>query len=901
LATGSIGYHRVVAPGTNLGSPANRFVGRKAEADALANLVTRHRLVTVTGPPGVGKTRLAIEVAQGFGDRFDEIWFCDLAATATAADVLGVVVQTLGIIERSDADVIRLVSSELAHRGRILLLLDNAEHVVDAVAPLAADLAARTPECRILVTSREVLRASGETMFEVGALAPDEAVALFLERAASARPGYAPDGDEVAIVRELAAALDQLPLAIELAAARMRALGPRDVLAKLSRRFELLVDRGRGATGRQATLRSAIDWSWDLLPGSEQAVLAQCAVFATPFTPEAAEAIVRPPGGESVLDALQSLVDKSLLSFDVGPSGAGRYRLLVSIKQYAEEQLAALATKDAVGTRHAAYYLERNRAVVARFRSPAPREVWGDFDELLAVHHHAVAARDVRVALAAAATLAVYYQARGRAAELGAVLDDAIELARATPAEDREARRLLARAYLERGRARNTILHGLDGWGDLETARDLADDLGDRCIVGRARVLLGTRLFHDGRYAESRVELEETLVYIGEDDREARIVLLLILAHAEHQLGEPLAAHLHGEEAMRLAPAIDDPGLERHVANSLGALELQGGRLDEARRHLRRALELAREHGDRVAEPSTLYFLALAELDAGRPQAAGELAEEALAIGRRFGVGREAPWLLLVLAERFESESRTAEAIEAAESSLRLSQERSLTPVEAMAEARVAVFRARAGRFEEAKLAIDRAEARDLEDTIAAFVAAHAGLVHIELAGSERRAGRAAKAAAHETEARRRLAQAMPFAARAASVRIPVRSLEHAVAAGPVLRDREAPAPASPYELEEQGWWFQPPGQHRVSLDRRRSLRLLLARLIQQQRGTPGVAVPVLELFRAGWPGSDSDAELAIRRVHSAVWTLRRLGLRDLIVTIDDGYAFDRTLSIVIA
>ncbi|MBV8530991.1 MAG: helix-turn-helix domain-containing protein [Candidatus Eremiobacteraeota bacterium] len=343
--------------------PATRLIGRAREVAAAAALLANHRLLTLVGAGGVGKTRVAIELARGEGLRFcDGRRFVDLAALSDPCAVISTVAAALGISSRVAPTVDSV--AEFLQQRRALVILDNCEHVLDGAAHLARAVLRRSGESCILATSREPLRTDGEAVFEIpvldcpppdAVLTPDlamrySAVELFCERASSRDAGFALGEDDCQVVARIVRRLDGLPLAIELAAARVRALGLATVESRLSRRFDLLSDGNRAAPSRQQTMYALIAWSYDLLLPCEQLLLRRLSVFAGGWSLEAAEAVC---GDEdvAVLPSLASLVEKSLVASDVRERTA-RYTLLESTRDFARDALGA-AEGDALAFRHA--------------------------------------------------------------------------------------------------------------------------------------------------------------------------------------------------------------------------------------------------------------------------------------------------------------------------------------------------------------------------------------------------------------------------------------------------------------------------------------------------------------------------------------------------------------------
>ncbi|MFF7340816.1 BTAD domain-containing putative transcriptional regulator [Streptomyces sp. NPDC008163] len=395
-----------VKPGrSNLRPRLTSFVGRESELRAIRDDLSRSRLVTLTGPGGSGKTRLAEESAARLtpapGAAPPDVWIAELAPVEDPEAVPGAVLSALGLRETTllrdtaldtappRTDPVDLLVDRLGHGARpapVLLVLDNCEHVIGAAAALAETLLTRCPHLRILATSREPLAVPGESVRPVGPLPADPAHRLFTERARAVRPGFDPgqgsahDADAVA---EICRRLDGLPLAIELAAARLRLLGPRQIADRLDDRFRLLTGGSRTVLPRQQTLRAVVDWSWDLLDEDERTALRQVSVFAGGWDLAAAEAVIRTPafqggtaadtavqggaaadtavqGGAAAdtADLLGALVDKSLVVAAPGPDGAMRYRLLETIHEYATERCAeAPEVRAAAESAHTAYFL----------------------------------------------------------------------------------------------------------------------------------------------------------------------------------------------------------------------------------------------------------------------------------------------------------------------------------------------------------------------------------------------------------------------------------------------------------------------------------------------------------------------------------------------------------------
>jgi predicted ATPase len=377
------------SPG-NLRPAVTSFIGRESEVAELQAVMKAHRLMTLTGVGGVGKTRLALEVAARLADEFpDGVWFFDLAAVADPAAVPDAVAAVLGIIQQPGKNVANSVAAALEGRVR-LLVFDNCEHVRDAAADLVEAILAHSATVRILATSREGLGVADEQLWlvpslDVGAGTDAAAVSLFVERARSVAARFAlSNADEAAAVVEICRRLDGIPLAIELAASRMASMTINEVRDRLDQRFRLLVGSRRGLK-RHHTLRHAMAWSYDLLDDTEKTVLDRCSVFAGGFDLQSACAVAGSDDLDeyAILEVLDALVRKSLLIADRS-SGRTRFSMLETIRQYAEEQLVARGEASEIRAAHSRYFAGREADIMALWDSPRQRAAYDWFTVELA-------------------------------------------------------------------------------------------------------------------------------------------------------------------------------------------------------------------------------------------------------------------------------------------------------------------------------------------------------------------------------------------------------------------------------------------------------------------------------------------------------------------------------------
>ncbi|MEE4546691.1 BTAD domain-containing putative transcriptional regulator [Streptomyces sp. V4-01] len=437
----------------NLRARLTSFVGREAELDAIRADLGATRLVTLTGPGGSGKTRLAQEAADraDTADHPDGVWLAELAPLDDPAAIPHAVLSALGrrdtfVLTPTSYSVEDPLARLLEHCAsrRLLLVLDNCEHLIGAAAALTAELLAQCPGVTVLATSREPLGVPGEVVRPVEPLPPLTAYRLFEERAAAVRGGADAQGpggrradhDEAA-VREICRRLDGLPLAIELAAARLRALSPRQIADRLDDRFRLLTGGSRTLLPRQQTLRAVVDWSWDLLDERERDTLRALSVFAGGCTLPAAEAVC----GADALDTVAQLVDKSLVIADHGRPGGTRYRLLETIHEYAAERLAEHPQEAAAASaRHTAYHRDLARTADPQLRG-ADQMHWLDVletevDNIRAALHRAIAAGCEDDAIRMALAMGWFWWIRNYRDEASGMLDRVLALGGGPPQDD---------------------------------------------------------------------------------------------------------------------------------------------------------------------------------------------------------------------------------------------------------------------------------------------------------------------------------------------------------------------------------------------------------------------------------------------------------------------------------
>ncbi|MBK9117311.1 MAG: winged helix-turn-helix domain-containing protein [Betaproteobacteria bacterium] len=547
----------------NLPAQVSSFIGRERELTELRAMLAHHRLVTLTGVGGIGKTRLALQLAAAVADAHaDGAWFADLAPVSDPRLVVNAVASTLGVKEDAGRPLVEALQRFVEDRT-LLLVLDNCEHLLEACASLARDLLQAGRKLTIVATSREPLHVPGEAVFPLPPLpAPDlrsdpspdalheiASVRLFLDRAVEARPDFALTRENAGAVARICRDLDGIPLALELAAARARSMSVDTIADHLTDRFALLKGRDRTALPRQQTLRAAIDWSYDLLAPPERTLLQRLSVFAGGFAFDAAEVVgagddIDP---SDVLDLLGQLVDKSLVAFSVQRE---RYRLLETVRQYALELLAKSGDEAAARDRHLAFYVTLAERAGTEILGPR-QDAW----------HKRLDAERENVLLA-------------------------FSQARRTPGG---------------GTAGLTLLHGLNLWitlGDYELWYGVAlevlahpDAQQDDVLRSRALSPAVMIAYATGRYDEAFV-LAQSSVSIARACSDLRALgeALHNLGTAATAIGREADAHEHFREGLVVARKVGAAWLVASMSNAMGELYSQQDQLETAERHYLDAL-----------------------------------------------------------------------------------------------------------------------------------------------------------------------------------------------------------------------------------------------------------------------------------------------------------------------
>jgi predicted ATPase/class 3 adenylate cyclase/Flp pilus assembly protein TadD len=639
--------------------PAERdaFVGRRA---VLQELAARFdgvaRLVSLLGIGGGGKTRLATRFGWGWMGEFPGgVWFCDLAPARTIEGLASAVAQGLQVPLGQEDPVVQL-GHAIAGRGACLVILDNFEQLARHAEATVGRWLGQAAQACFLVTTREVLGIAGEQTLALAPLQADDARTLFLRRAAAAKRDFQPAPEDEAAIAPLVKLLDGLPLAIELAAARVRTLAPRALLARMSERFKLLASSG-GRQDRQATLRAAFDWSWDLLPTAEKMALAQLSVFEGGFTLEAAEAVIDvsaladPPW---TLDVVNALVDKSF----VRTLADERLDLLVSVQAYADEHLrtegryngsgpAALAAAHA---RHGAWF-----AALGPQRATENR--CADLDNLVAACRRAVAVGD---STAAAGAL----DGAWAALSLHGPFKAGADLAEAVCAMPGLGGRAAAHAHAVLGAALEDSGQRARAAAHFEQALQHAQRVGDAACEAAVTVRLGGLHARAGQADTARQEHSRAVALArGLDDGALECAALNGLGTVEFEQGRMEQAQVHYEGALALARRIGDARWQASLLGNLGNLNANLGRMDEARVRGEESLEGLRKLGDRQREGNALSNLGMLSYLQGNLAAATALLEQGLAVARELGHVRLECIVLANLALVDDASGHLAEAV----------------------------------------------------------------------------------------------------------------------------------------------------------------------------------------------------------------------------------------------
>jgi predicted ATPase/DNA-binding NarL/FixJ family response regulator len=647
-------------PPNNIPEELTSFVGRSDELSRVRELLGEVRLLTLVGAGGCGKTRLAIQSAIHAADGFqDGIWWVELAAVEDAELLAAGVGRALGLRERPDQLPLDVLGEHLRDL-RTLVVLDNCEHMLSSCASLVDTLLRSCPRLVVLATSREALRVPGELTYRVPSLelpptggsaaqiASSDAAQLFVDRASQVRPGFAVSNDNAPAVVTICRALDGIPLAIELAAARVRMLSPDQIAEALDDRLRLLTGGARTVALRQQTLRASIDWSHDLCTEGERMMLRRLSVPAGGWTLQGAEAVS--VDGEAVkrhevLDHLTGLVDKSLVEIEER-SGQIRYRMLETIRQYGAERLAEAGETDTAHARHLAWCVETAERAEPELMGHDGGKWLGRLDLEIANLRAAIdwaAAHDADAGLRLVSALTFFWLARGRLVEGAGSLARALEGAPGPSAVRGKARWAIAYLSLYRARFDTCSEHAQLALADGQS-------VDDRGVMARALVALGTILSLKSPLS-GRAELERGLALAREVNDEwctadaTRRLAASYMRQSEHDLARPLL-----DEGYRQALALGYWYQCAWYLDMRAIAELEHGRLHAARQLAEEAVAIANEIGEPVTMGLATSVLVECDVLRGAPEEGRTRAEPYGEYMHRSGARAAEGWMQGALA-----------------------------------------------------------------------------------------------------------------------------------------------------------------------------------------------------------------------------------------------------------
>jgi predicted ATPase len=622
-----------IVQSNNLPIASTAFIGREHDVADVKELLDRHRLVTLVGSGGVGKTRLALQVGTELLDRYsDGVWFVDLAPISDPELVSSVTAQALGMSQQEGVRVDEAIPLWLK-RKKLLLIFDNCEHVVGTVVPMAAAILRAAPDVRILATSRQALDNSGEAIVRIPSLDAPTAIALFVARATLVDRSFTLTDDTEPIVADICRRLDGIPLAIELAAARVKVLSVTHLAQRLNERFKILTGGSSDALPRQKTLSALLDWSYDLLTAPEQLLFARLGIFAGGFGLDAATNVCAGDGLDEIdiLDLLGSLTDKSLVVADISGERE-RYRLLESTAAYAAEKLRASGERDALARRHAEYFRDQAIAADERFGTGSTFAWFAGVELELDNYRTALAwaltqGNDAALGGSIAGALGDLWKNAGLVVEGRYWIELALERVSETGQPQVTARLWLALADYSWGQRKHD---------EAERATQLYASIGDARGVARAQRYFAFALYQIGRLDEAKATIVQALSAARTcGDAPGAANCLNALGGIEVGRGDVRAGRESFAQALAAYKALDNESRTAVVLSGMAEIEFADGRLEQAVRAVSEALEI-HVRGKNAANTAichtniAAYRIALADLAGAR-----DAAREGLRVARQ--------------------------------------------------------------------------------------------------------------------------------------------------------------------------------------------------------------------------------------------------------------------------
>jgi predicted ATPase/DNA-binding XRE family transcriptional regulator len=626
------------SPRSNIPATTTSLIAREKEIALVREYLSREdiRLVTLMGPPGIGKTRLSIEAARASLHEFrDGVFFVALAPLEDPDLIASAITQALGFVGAKNISTLEQLKQGIADK-HVLLVLDNCEHLIEAVALLASDLLSACSHLKILATSRESLRISGEWLYAVPAfdLPADRsslelesaskypALTLFAERARAVRSDFSLNADNLETIIAICARLDGLPLVIELIAARMRLMSPQALLDRLSGQFVLTADGMRAASERQKTLHNAIDWSYKLLPPEEQKLFAYLSVFSGSFTLEAVEALFSRDVTEKLLpNLLALLLDKSLLKLARDPEdpGMGRYTMLVTIREYARECLQEMGEKLEIHNRHVAYFLKLAENAAKELRGPNQLEwlsrLQSDRDNLCTALDWAIETGQTETALQMARKLDLFWHMRGDHIEGLQWLQRVLDMPQTPLFPEAHAEALAQMAqhiWLQTGEK--------EARPSAEQALSIARAHHDKHNTARALIVLGQVQIYEGNFAAAEMALEEGKILFHEvGDTWGYAHAMACHALAARYQNDWTTANILNQQTLSLFREVGDRYFQGVSLRDQGIRLVQQGHIKQAIEVFKESLSLAQQLDSKYEIAVVLRRMGEAEQYAGNP------------------------------------------------------------------------------------------------------------------------------------------------------------------------------------------------------------------------------------------------------------------------------------------